>query len=111
MGRRDPVDTDVAGIDIDGDLDALRHVAVAVQAHGAGLGIERLGGRRRVPEEATSRPIALAPRLLGLLGGTEDRIAGHERQATRRCRAGVARGGGVREVPVDVVEGVASDAI
>ena len=105
VGRRDPVDTDVAGIDIDGDLDALRHVAVAkVRRTGAGLGIERLGGRRRIPEEATSGPIALAPRLLGLLGGTENRIAGHERKTTRRRRAGVARGGGVREVPVDVVE-------
>ena len=75
VGRRDPVDTDVAGIDIDGDLDALRHVAVAeVRRTGAGLGIERLGGWRRVPEEATSWPIALAPGLLGLLGGTEDRM-------------------------------------
>ena len=60
VGRRDPVDTDVAGIDIDGDLDALRHVAVAKSAHRRRSRIERLGGRRRIPEEATSGPIALA---------------------------------------------------
>ena len=92
MRADDRVDHDVAGLDVDAELDDLGDVAVGEVRHARTVdGAQRLGRRWCVAEPTDRRPGTIPPRLVGLFGRPEDRVTRHPRETACAGRAGIAR--------------------